>query len=166
MTALPVLWAASLLLIAGGIAKVRHPAATIPALRAVGVPAHRRGVVCLGILEIATGVGAIAGISPGFDVTVAALYATFTVFSARLTLLDVPGMSCGCAGQRAIPPSWLHVWLNATAVAGAVAAWWSTAPADAAGVAVLALGSAAIAWAAFLAVAYVPTLFASYRGAS
>ncbi|MEA2488178.1 MAG: hypothetical protein QOF16_1832 [Actinomycetota bacterium] len=165
MTPLPVLWAASLLLIAGGVAKVRHPGATVPALRAAGIPAHRNAVIALGTIEVAVGLGAITGVSQGFAVLVAILYAAFAAFSARLVVVGAPGVSCGCAGERALPPSWLHAVLNSIAAIGAsVAAIAHTDIPNDSQLVVLGLGSFAIAWAAFLAVAYVPTLFGSYRG--
>ncbi|MFN2594301.1 MAG: MauE/DoxX family redox-associated membrane protein [Actinomycetota bacterium] len=166
MTPLPILWAASFLLVAGGIAKVRHPAATIPALRAVGIDAHRNAVVFLGFIEVAVGVGALSGVSNGFDGMVAVLYAAFAAFSARLVAIGAPGVSCGCAGERSMPPSLLHTILNVVAAAGAVAAALGTAaPHSGLQFAALAGGSLVIAWAAYLCVAYVPTLFSSYGGA-
>lgn len=166
MTPLPILWAASFLLVAGGFAKIRHPAATIPALRAVGVDAHRNAVVSLGAIEVAVGAGALSGISRGFYVTVAVLYIAFAAFSARLVAIGAPGVSCGCAGERSIPPSLLHAILNVAAAVGAIAAaLTSTTPHGDLQLVALAGGSLAIAWAAYLCVAYVPTLFSSYGGA-
>ena len=165
MTPLPLVWAASFLLVAGGIAKLRHPAETVPALRAVGISAHRYAVMVLGAIEVAVGAGAIAGLSRAFDVLVAVLYVAFAAFSARLVAIGAPGVSCGCAGKRSIPPSLLHAGLNLVAAAGALAAALNheAVPQNLYLVA-LTVGSLAIAWAAFLAVAYVPSLFSSYRG--
>ncbi|MDQ3877260.1 MAG: hypothetical protein M3290_02755 [Actinomycetota bacterium] len=165
MTPLPVVWAASFLLVASGAAKIRHPAEAIPALRAVGLNAHRYAVVLLGAIEIVVGAGALSGISRGFYAAMAFLYIWFTVFSVRLAILRIPGMSCGCAGRRDLPPSWVHVVLNVAAVLSAVAASATDPVPRNSDLLMLSVGSLAIAWAAYLVVAYVPTLFSSYRSA-
>lgn len=168
----PVVWAGSMLLVGGGITKLTQPLGAIPALRATGLPAHRRLVRALGVLEI--GLGGICLFIPS-TVSVAslgALYLAFSAFIARLVTKGVPGVSCGCAGKRDIRPSYLHAGLNLVAgVALLVAAWapisiLSVVGSIGAGTIAVSAGSAAIAWASYLAVAYVPELFGSWKGAS
>jgi hypothetical protein len=165
----PVVWAACFLLAAGGAAKLRQPASTVLALRSAGLPAHRIAVRALAVFEIALGCVCIARPNPVALVLLALVYAGFAAFIARLVMLGAPGLSCGCAGRRDIPSSWLHVVLNLVGAAAAAAAaalgpqgFWQLGPAGFAAVA----GAAVIAWAAFLTVAYVPELFGSWRGSA
>ena len=167
------LFAAALMLAGAGASKLRRPTLTARALYVAGLPSASWLVRTLGLAELAVGVAVL--ISPTRLATTAAavLYAAFAIFLVSLLLRRTAGASCGCAGARDAPPSWLHVLLNlaAAGVAFAVATLDVTPPGilafagkqPFAGIPFV-FGVLLIAWLAGLVVTYVPTLFASYRG--
>lgn len=169
----PLMWAASLLLIAGGVVKLLRPLDAVKAVEAAGLPSHREVVRAYGGIEVLAGGAALVLPGPASAAAVGVLYLAFAAFITRLLRLDAPGLSCGCAGARELPPSPLHVALNLVAAGAAFASiahpWaiYEAVPAlPAAVAAVVAAGVVAIALAGYLAVAYVPTLFGSWQGAS
>jgi hypothetical protein len=168
-----VAFSASLLLVAGGATKLRRPAASMRALHAAGLPSLRSSARSLGLTEMAIGVAFLT--SPGrvTGALLAGAYLAFAAFLASLLIRHVAVASCGCAGERDLPPSWLHVVLDVVAAGAALALavaspspaglWRSAAQQPLSGVPFV-LGLALIAWLAAHVVAYVPMLYRSYDG--
>ena len=167
-----IAFSASLVLVAGGVAKALRPAPTERALRAAHLPSSAGTGRVLGAAEAAIGVAFLAVPGSTTGALVAGAYLSFAAFLMYLLLGRVAVASCGCAGERDLPPSWLHVALDGIAAAAASAvllatepprAVWSFAAGQLAGLPFL-FGVALVAWLAVMVVAYVPTLFGSYRG--
>ena len=166
-----LMWAAAGLLLVGGVAKIKNPLDPIPALRAVGLPAHRLAVIALGAGEVV--VASLCLIVPSTVplLMMGVLYLAFAAFIAALTAKQAPGLSCGCAGRRYIPPSYLHAGLNLLGALASLSVAFSPAVSlphllDRAGVfgfSASIVGLTGIASAAYLAVAYVTTLYTSYK---
>jgi hypothetical protein len=166
-------FAASAVLLWSGWIKIRSPSAAVSALVAAGWDVSPWAVRTLGVVEILVGVAAIVAPVRPAAIAAAAMYALFALFLIRLLVRRVPAETCGCAGSQAVPPSWLHVAMNAAAVGVALSVAaigvgfdeglpGTLADHPAIGV-VTALGAGLIAWLASLAVVYVPTLVRSYR---
>jgi len=117
--------AASFMLAAAGAAKLHRPDDTARALLAAGLPGHRRLVRAGAAAEIVVGVAAIARPGPVTGALVAAAYAAFTAFVATALVRGWPLSSCGCFGRPDARPGYLHLVLDAGAVAAAVA--WAVA---------------------------------------
>src|SRR5919199_5453638 len=115
----PLVWAAAGLLALAGVAKVMYPLASTPALRAAGLPSHKALVAAYGIVEVVVGVAALVVPSPLTLIALGLLYLAFAAIVARLAFINVEGVSCGCAGNRDLPPSYLHAALNLVAAAAA-----------------------------------------------
>jgi uncharacterized membrane protein YphA (DoxX/SURF4 family) len=115
------------ILAVGGLAKLRGPEATVPMLRALGLPASPLLARILGLLEVTVGVVAflVGGWAPA--VAVAVLFTVFTVAVVRLRS-GGEAVSCGCFGRSSAPPTMLHVVVDVVAVAVAVAAAVVDAP--------------------------------------
>lgn len=116
-------WAAALLLVTAGLAKVRQPSATSATLRAASLPSHPATVRSLGLVECVLGVAllALGGRAPA--VLLAASYLGFALFAARHR--QRPGSSCGCFGESSAPLGRRHVVVDgavAVALVGAAAA--------------------------------------------
>jgi hypothetical protein len=167
-----IAFSASVVLVAGGVAKTLRPAGTERALSAAHLPSGAGIVRTLGSAEAAIGVAFLVAPGRTTGALVAGAYLAFAAFIMYLLLGRVAVASCGCAGERDLPPSWLHVVLDGIAAAGASAvlvapepprAVWSFAAGQLAGVPFL-FGLALVAWLAVMVVAYVPTMFGSYRG--
>lgn len=167
-------FAASGVLVASGGSKLRLTSPSERALYAAGFPSGPPVVRALGAIEIAVGVTALLAPVPVAALAVAALYLLFAVFLGTLLARRVPAASCGCAGERDLPPSWLHVAMNLVVVAVAIGVA-ATAGSEPTGVMRFAadtplagvpfvFGVLLIAWLSMLVVAYVPSLFASYQG--
>ncbi len=170
----PPFLAACFVLCATGISKVWKPEPTGRALRAVGLPGSRLAVRLLGSAEVAAATGGILAPVAVTGVAVGTLYVGFAAFLVAALARDVPVASCGCAGERDLPPSWVHVALDLTAAA---AAFGVGASRDAATVGIatfvahrpflgvaLAAGALLIAWLAAQVVLFVPASFTAYRG--
>jgi hypothetical protein len=132
----------------------------------VAVRAFAAGEVALGLWSLSS-----PGRASAAALTV--LYAGFAGFLAFLILGRVEVSSCGCAGERDLPPSWVHVGLNlAAAGAGlAVALKDPTVPGVGRslhglplGGAGLVIGVGTLTWLGLLCVAYLPGALAAYRG--
>lgn len=114
-------------LLVGGVAKLRAPAATTPMLSALGLPARAVLARGLGAVEVAVGAGAFLVGGLWFAGATAALFAAFTVSVLRLRALD-GAVSCGCFGASSAPPTLIHVVVDA--VAATVAAIAAVTSAD------------------------------------
>jgi hypothetical protein len=127
----------------------------------------------LGAAEILVGAFAVAVPGSGPALALAITYALFAAFLVALVRRDGPTASCGCLGDRDAPPSLLHAALDlAAAGAGLAVAARPLGPAapfvgglPLHGASFLA-GTALLAYLAFLAVAFAPVQFWSYRRAA
>jgi hypothetical protein len=105
----PLLFVAAGLIAASGIQKLRRPASTALALRDARWPGNQILVRVLGAAETATGVGCLLAPAWPFVAALALLYAGFAVFLLSVFARGVSLGSCGCLGDRATPPSVLHL---------------------------------------------------------
>ena len=161
---------AALLLVAGGAAKLGRPAPAARALTAARIPGGTTSARAIGVVEVAAGTAAMLAPTVGTAALVALLYVAFAVFVAAVASGRVVAPSCGCLGERDTPASRLHVVLDLLAAAVAlIAVVWqprslpamvSSSPLS--GVLLL-VGVSLLAYLAYLAAAYVPELFFSYR---
>lgn len=156
----------------GGAAKLRRPEPTVRALWAARVAVGVWPVRALGLVEVGLGAACLLAPVPGTALAMAVMYSAFAGFVALLVARGATG-SCGCAGSRDVPPSHLHSALNlaAAAVAASVAAVGLPGIvrfADGHGYlgVPFVIGTAAVAYLAYLAVAFLPAAFFSYRPAS
>jgi methylamine utilization protein MauE len=167
----PPFFAAAALVVASGGAKLRHPGPAVRALQAARLPSSPPAVRAIGAVEIVVGLSCL--IAPGrlSAAALAALYAGFAAFLARLIRAGVPGASCGCLGRQDAAPSLLHLALDVAA--GTTAALVAMSPpsgivAFSARLPLLGLpfllGTALIAFLAYLAAAYLPEAFSAYAG--
>src|SRR4051812_22474688 len=115
MDALDVpLAAAALLLVPSGVAKLRRPADTERALRAVRLPGGATRVRVLGAGELVVGLGVVLdGARPGWSVALGALYAGFAAFVLLALWRRAPLTSCGCFGAAGVTPTPLHAGVDA-----------------------------------------------------
>lgn len=164
------LFAAAILLLVAGAAKVATPAATRVALRTAGLPSAPLVARGLGVVECAIAVSALAAGGRIPAVLVTLTYLGFAGFSAQLAKRSRGTADCGCFGASSAPVGTLHVVLNlatAAAVAGAVvkpsddllAAASDTPWAGAPFYAVTAL----LAWATYVALTALPALVAATK---
>ena len=168
----PVVFAACALLLASGASKLRRPEAANRSLRAAGLLGGPWRVRALGGLELAGATAVLITPRTVASLAVAALYLGFAVFLASVLTRRLDA-SCGCAGERDLSPSWLHVALNVFAALAALGfAVLRPAPPGLVGFiakspwsgVALAAGSALIAWLAAQAVLLVPSAVVSYTG--
>ncbi|HEY6531467.1 MAG TPA: MauE/DoxX family redox-associated membrane protein [Acidimicrobiales bacterium] len=111
----------------GGIAKLSGPEATVPMLRALGLPARPLVARLLGALEVVVGVAALLLGGRILAIAVAVLFAAFTVAVLRLRA-GGETVSCGCFGRSSAPPTLVHAAVDGAAVVIAVAAAVADAP--------------------------------------
>ena len=110
----PVLVLTALLALAGAF-KLRRPAPTVGAVRAMHLPSALVLVRVVGALELTLGAATlVTGAQPLLALTAAA-YLAFAAFVAAALLSGSPLQSCGCFGQRDTPPSVVHLAANLTA---------------------------------------------------
>jgi len=156
-------------LAAGGVAKLVGPEATVPMLRALGLPARPVVARLLGALEVVVGVATLlfgGGLLAG---AVAVLFAAFTVAVLRLRA-GGEAVSCGCFGRSSAPPTLVHVAVDAVASAIAVAAVVVDAPglldlresSPAAGVALIGLTALAV-WLTVAVLTVLPEALVAAR---
>jgi hypothetical protein len=105
----------------GGVAKVRDPEATVPMLRALGLPGSTVVARLLGLVEVGVGVAAFLFGGRALAIAVAVLFAVFTLAILRLRA-DGAAVSCGCFGRSSAPPTLVHVAVDLVAALVAVAA--------------------------------------------
>jgi hypothetical protein len=167
----PPFFAAAILVVLSGLAKLRRPGPAIRALRSLRLPFGPWTVRAIGGAELLIGLMCLVAPSRPSAVALAVLYAAFAGFLVLVIGARVPGASCGCLGDHEAPPTFPHVLLNVVAVA--TAALVAVAPpqgiiAFSAGQPMLGLpfllGTALIAYLAYLAAAFLPELFTSYAG--
>jgi len=108
----PVVAGAVLLLVAGA-GKVRRPAATVGALKSVGLRGDRRLVTVLGAAEIGLGLLAltVGGVVP--TVLLGLSYLGFTGFVVVALRRGGALSACGCLGRSDTPPTRTHAAVTA-----------------------------------------------------
>jgi hypothetical protein len=161
---------ASALLAVGGLTKLRDPVPLARVLRQARLPSGQPAVRAFGLAETTAGVAAL--VRPGLvtGAAVGALYVGFSAFLLWLLVERIPVTSCGCLGARETPPSIIHLVLNACAAAAAVAVAAGAEPSGIVPFAVdlsyraipFVIGLAATAYAAYLALAFLPNALSSY----
>jgi uncharacterized membrane protein YphA (DoxX/SURF4 family) len=115
------------ILAVGGLAKLRGPEATVPMLRALGLPASPLLARALGLVEVAVGVAALLLGGWALAAAVAVLFLVFTIAVLRLRA-GGEAVSCGCFGRSSAPPTMIHAVVDAVAALVAVAAAVTDAP--------------------------------------
>ena len=107
----------------GGLAKLRAPAATVPMLEALGLPARPMLARGLGAAEVVVGVATYLLGGPWLAAATAALFVVFTASVLRLRASGATAVSCGCFGASSAPPTLVHAVVDGAAalVAGAAA---------------------------------------------
>ena len=165
--------AAALVLALSGVAKLRRPGSLVRMLGAMGIPAGPFAIRVLAAIELAVGAACLVSPRRAASAAMGLLYLSFAAVLALLLVRGIEVPSCGCAGDRDVPPSWIHVGLNLAAAATAVAAA-STGPGfggilgTAAAVplagAGFVVGILTISWLAVLCASYLPTVLFAYRG--
>jgi hypothetical protein len=164
---------AALVLAWSGAAKLRRPGQLVRALGTAGLPARPGAVRLIASAEL--GLGTLGLIRPTAAVAAAVglAYLGFAGFLSFLLVAKPAIATCGCAGDRQVPPSWLHVALDAIAVASAFgfAAMSGgsdgivgiAAPLPLSGVTFL-VGVGLLGYLASLCAAYLPQAMSSYHG--
>lgn len=123
--------AATVVLGAAGVAKLRRPDDLARALAAAGLPARRWSVRVGAAAEVAVAVSAVALPGALTGALVAASYAAFAVFVGLALRRGWPLASCGCFGRPDTKPAYPHVALDAGAVVAA--SMWAAAGPSASG---------------------------------
>jgi methylamine utilization protein MauE len=166
----PPFFASAGLLVLSGSAKLRATGPAGRALAAVRFPSGSWSVRGIGTLEIGIGMWCLAAPSHSSSLALAALFAGFAMLLALQMKVRAPGASCGCLGTRETPASLLHIALDLVATAAAVLAAASHPRGILAHAARLPLrgapfllGTVLIGYLGYLAVAYLPEVFWSYR---
>jgi hypothetical protein len=112
---------ACVLLVVGGLLKVRDPHDTVRALRGAGIPMGRASVRAVGLFEAVVATGA-ALTGNRFAVGVVGLsYLTFAAFVTIALVRHLPIASCGCLGRADTPPSVAHIAVDIAAFSTAAA---------------------------------------------
>lgn len=106
----------SILLIVTGVAKMRAPADTARAIRAMGVPIHNHVGRLLGVAEVSVGLGALVTGFASFLVAQGIMYSAFLGWVLLAKLKSVPMESCGCLGTPDTPPYRGHMVVDSIAV--------------------------------------------------
>lgn len=167
----PPFFAAAALVVVSGWAKLRNPESAIRALRALRLPSGPSIARAIGAVELLVGLTCLLAPGRPSAVALAVLYTSFAGFLVLVIRAKLPGVTCGCLGDHEAPPSYLHVLLNFAAVATAAIVAVSppqglvgfSARQPLLGLPFL-LGTALIAYLAYLAAAYLPEHFAAYAG--
>jgi hypothetical protein len=162
--------AAALLLGAGGAFEVWRPAATVGALRALGVPASPPVVRGGGVLAVIVSAGSVVSLSRPSALALSVFYLLLAGFVVVALTRGVPLRSCGCFGRDDTPPTATHVVVDlAAAVVAALVAlapgsrgWASVGlDGDVLVVALFVVLTAAATAFAYLALTLVPRLTAA-----
>src|SRR5262245_33357700 len=124
----------------------------------------------LAVSEIALGATAMLRPTPIAALALAGAYLCFAA-AASWFLWSPRVRSCGCLGDRSVPPSLPHVALNLAAAAFAAAAALTRVDSLPSAIGALGwraplfvAGSAAVAYLAFAAVTLVPAAYGAYAG--
>lgn len=160
------------LLVLSGITKLRRPRSVAIVLHAVRIPAAWRAARLVGIAELGIGLAALLHPVRTTVIGVAVLYAAFAAVIAHVLLAKIPIRTCGCAGERDVPPSWIHVTLNTSTVAVIALCAWRPPPSLPSSLGELrfaaipfALALGAAAFLAYYCIAVLPSLLIALRPA-
>ncbi|TMK86626.1 MAG: hypothetical protein E6G44_02755 [Actinobacteria bacterium] len=164
-------WAAALALAISGLSKLNRPGPLVRMLAAADLPASPGAVRSLAAGELVLGSVALMAPSRWAALTLATAYLCFAAFLWAVLAWRIEVPSCGCAGERDLPPSPLHVGLDLVAGASGIVAA-ATGPSfggvpsamrtmPLAGLPLVA-GVVLIVWLAFLFAAYLPGLMTAY----
>jgi hypothetical protein len=140
----------TVLLAAGGIAKVVDPISTVGALRGLGLPVPGAVVRAAGAFEAVLAVVALATGAWIAALLVGASYLGFAAFVALALVRRAPIGSCGCFGRVDTPPTPFHVAFNLFAAAAS----FVVAARDAGGIGAV-LGDQPLAGVPFVALVLV-----------
>jgi hypothetical protein len=111
----------AVVLVVGGVFKLRDPAPSHEMLRSLSLPPSDLLARLVGAGEVVLGVGALLVGGPVLGAATALVFTAFAVVNHRL-LRSGGAVSCGCFGKRSSPPSMVHVVANAGAAIVSVAA--------------------------------------------
>jgi len=109
---------ACVLLVLAGAQKSLRPRDTYGALRAAGIGVSPGAVRVLGLVEAAFGIGGLTGRGAWL---VAVAYGGFTAFVASALWRRTPLQSCGCLGGADVPPTVIHLVVDAFLAIAAIA---------------------------------------------
>ena len=164
---------AALVLAWSGAAKLRRPGQLVRALGAVGLPARPGSVRLIASAELGLGTLGLIRPTAAVAVGVGLAYLGFAGFLSFL-LVERPAIgTCGCAGDRDVPPSWLHVALDVAAAGSALG--FAAIGRSSEGIVGIAarlplrgvtflVGVSLLGYLAFLCAAYLPQALTSYQG--
>jgi len=159
----PPFFLAAALLVLSGVLKLVRPRATAQAMLDAGLPGSGAVARGLGTLEVGAAAWAMLAPAAGGAIALAAVYLGFAGFLGHVLRAHPDAGSCGCAGAKAVPPSLLHLTLDAMAAlvalayaiaAGPSAVAWMSSLGGAVALVLAALGFAG--WLAVVAVAEAP----------
>jgi hypothetical protein len=164
---------AALVLAWSGAAKLRRPGQLVRALASASLPASPGGVRLIASAEFALGILCLVRPTAAAAIGLGLAYVGFSAFLSFLLLAKRPHESCGCAGDRDVPPSWLHVALDAAGAASAAGfaatsragtgILGAAAPLPLHGISLL-VSVVLLGYLAFLCAAYLPQALAAYQG--
>ena len=106
------------LLVIGGLAKLRDPSITVPALGALNLPDTTLTARALGTVEIFAATAAVLWPGRATALAVVTIYAALTIATARLARSGDVG--CGCLGRSDSPATAVHVVMDAVFALSAV----------------------------------------------
>ncbi len=164
---------AALVLAWSGTAKLRRPGQLVRALGVAGLPVGPAGVRLLASAELGLGTLGLLRPTAAVAVAVGLAYLGFAGFLSFLLVAKPAIGTCGCAGDREVPPSWLHVALDVVAAGSAFGFGvinrgpegivGMVAPLPLHGVTFL-VGVGLLGYLASLCAAYLPQALGSYQG--
>lgn len=102
----------ALVLVAGGVLKLRDPRPTRDMLDLFGIPGADVVAHATAAVEVAIGVIAVLFGGEVVAFVIAALYGEFAVMMVLLIRKGDAAQSCGCFGSLSASPSWRHVIIN------------------------------------------------------
>jgi hypothetical protein len=146
----PFFLVAALLAVSGAL-KVVRPRATAQAMLDAGLPGSVSVARGLGSAEVAVATWAILAPAAGGASALSFSYLGFAGFLAYVLKTHPDAGSCGCAGSKAVPPSFLHLTLDLGA--GFLALGYAAASGPSAATWIAGLGAASVLVFAGLGVA-------------
>lgn len=107
------------LLVITGVPKITNPGGTARALYSLGVPATLNTERAIGAVEVGAGMAALLFGGRVAAAAIAFVYIGFSVFIA-LALRSEDVRTCGCFGEKDVPPSLRHLVIDLGAAAVAI----------------------------------------------
>jgi hypothetical protein len=164
---------AALVLAWSGAAKLRRPGQLVRVLGGAGVPVRPAGVRLIASAELSLGTLGLIRPTAAVAAAVGLAYLGFAGFLSFLLVAKPTIGTCGCSGDRDVPPSWLHVALDVVAAGSAFGFGvinrgpegivGMAAPLPLHGITFL-MGVSLLGYLASLCAAYLPQALASYQG--